>query len=170
MFSPDEILKRTFLYETDSGEVLRSEVIRRIDDQASKRHENIKFLCKIGDDYAEEILTYVDLCHLCEEQDRYDVTNKVHTYKKVLGHKGPLKQGDPEYNGSMYSVLILWETNEETWEPLSSMRAQDPVTLATYALENKLLDTPGWKSLKRYTKNAKKLKCLVNQATMKSER
>jgi hypothetical protein len=46
----------------------------------------------------------------------------------------------------------------------------DPVTCTKYAKDNGLLDTPGWKSLKRYAKNEKKLKRLLNQAKMDSTR
>ena len=36
---------------------MRAEIIKKIDDENDKNHQNIKFLCKIGDDFAEEILT-----------------------------------------------------------------------------------------------------------------
>ena len=67
-------------------------------------------------------------------------------------------------------MKVLWEDNLETWEPLSIMAKDDPVTLATYAHENNLLDTAGWTRLKRIIKNQKKYQRLVNQAKMKSER
>jgi hypothetical protein len=35
------------------------------------------------------------------------------------------------------------------------MRKDDPVTCAKYAIDNGLLETPGWNSLKRITKNQK---------------
>eukprot|EP00977_Amphora_coffeiformis_P003137 scaffold584_cov154-Amphora_coffeaeformis.AAC.1 len=41
--------------------------------------------------------------------------------------------------------------------------ATDPVTLAVYAKEHGLLDTPGWKKLKKYARRAKKLMRMVNQ-------
>ena len=49
-------------------------------------------------------------------------------------------------------MKILWEDGSETWEPLSEVIAADPVTLAVYAKDNDLLDTPGWKKLKRYAR------------------
>ena len=58
-------------------------------------------------------------------------------------------------------MKILWEDGSETWEPLSDVIAADPVTLAVYAKENDLLDTPGWKKLKRYARRAKKLLWMV---------
>ena len=40
----------------------------------------------------------------------------------------------------------------------------DPVTLAAYAKEHDLLDTPGWKFLRRYARRAKMLRRMLNQA------
>ena len=38
----------------------------------------------------------------------------------------------------MYNILVDWETGEKTYEPLSILAADDPVTYATYAKENEL--------------------------------
>jgi hypothetical protein len=46
-----------------------------------------------------------------------------------------------------------------------------PVTCAKYAkVENGLLDTPGWKSLKRIAKKQKTYTHMLNQAKMTSQR
>ena len=44
-----------------------------------------------------------------------------------------------------------------SWEPLSEMRKADPVTLAQYAKDNKLLNTSGWLWAKRITANPAKM-------------
>ena len=44
------------------------------------------------------------------------------------------------------------------------MKVDDPITCAEYADNKKLLNTHGWKSLRKYTKNKKKLDCLLKQA------
>jgi hypothetical protein len=54
---------------------------------------------------------------------------------------------DPRYKGSEYNVLVQWEHGPDTYEPLTLMR--------NAKVENGLLDTPGWKSLKRIAKNQK---------------
>ena len=38
-----------------------------------------------------------------------------------------------------YNVLVDWGTGEKTYEPLSVLAADDPVTCAMYAKENDLL-------------------------------
>eukprot|EP00977_Amphora_coffeiformis_P011146 scaffold2659_cov206-Amphora_coffeaeformis.AAC.1 len=58
---------------------------------------------------------------------------------------------------------MLWNDGSKTWEPLSMIMALDPVTLAVYAKEHGLLETSGWKKLKKYARRAKKLMRMVNQ-------
>ena len=70
----------------------------------------------------------------------------------------------------MHNVMIEWENGEITSEPLSIIGADDPVTCAIYARENKLLDKPGWKRFSRLAKREKKLLRLQNQAKLRSYR
>ena len=48
-------------------------------------------------------------------------------------------------------------TGEVTWEPLSNIIASDPYTCAIYAKKHNLLNTPGWKLLKRHARTARGL-------------
>ena len=61
-----------------------------------------------------------------------------------------------------------WENGEITAEPLSIIAADDPITCATYAKDNGLLDTPGWKRFKRLAMRTKKFLRAVNQAKLRS--
>ena len=47
------------------------------------------------------------------------------------------------------------------------MKVDDPITCAEYADNMKLLNTHDWKSLRKYTKNKKKLDQLLKQARLK---
>ena len=62
----------------------------------------------------------------------------------IIGHQGPLLASDPDWKGSKYNVQVEWETGEFTFEPLSIIAADDPVTCAAYAKENDLLALEGW--------------------------
>ncbi len=93
----------------------------------------------------------------------------VWTFTEVLAHQGPLNSNDPCYKGSAYNVEVLWETGEKTWEPLNMMIRSDPVTLAVHAKKNDLLETPGWKTLKRAARRAKQLQRMVNASKRKLE-
>ena len=55
----------------------------------------------------------------------------------------------------MYNVLVEWETGEKTYEPLSVLTANDPVTCATYFKENDLLHNDGWKRFRHLAKRDK---------------
>ena len=47
------------------------------------------------------------------------------------------------------------------------MKVDDPITCAEYALEKGLLQTTGWKNLRKFDKNKKKLDRLLKQAKLK---
>ena len=65
---------------------------------------------------------------------------------------------------------MKWSDGSITYEPLSVIGADSPVTVAIYAKKNGLLDTPGWKRFKRLAKREKKLLRMVNQAKLQSKR
>ena len=49
-----------------------------------------------------------------------------------------------------YDFLVKCQSGEKTWDPLTLMGQQDPVTIATYAAGNDLLNKPGWRRFRRY--------------------
>ena len=169
-FSIDQLMERTFLYDLKDGQRVRAQIIKQIDDQDARNHQKIKFLCKLGDDEFEEILTYNEICHLCDQQDQEDIENKFFTFQRILAHSGPFRKEDKEYKGSTYNVQVLWSNGEITWEPFDGIFCDDPLSMATYAKENDLLDQPGWKRLRRFTKSKKKYERLVKQAVLKAIR
>ena len=88
-----------------------------------------KFRCEIGEDQQEDVFAYGQILqHLEEDQEAEGVWK----FEKVLAHK-KVSLTHKKYLGSSYNVCILWENGEKTWEPLSFMASQDPVTLAIYA-------------------------------------
>ena len=56
-------------------------------------------------------------------------------FRAIIVHKGPLKATDPNWKDSKWNVQIEWETGEITFEPLSLIAADDPITCAAYAKE-----------------------------------
>ena len=44
-----------------------------------------------------------------------------------------------------------------TWEPLSNIIADDPYSCTVYAKKFDILNTQGWKQLKRHARTAKRL-------------
>jgi hypothetical protein len=103
----------------------------------------------------EEVISYNGLSDLIEEQMEAklnSMSEQLFTFDRINTHEGPLKPGDTFYKGSSYNLLVQWILGEEMREPLGAMIKDDPNTVAAYAKEQGLLDTPGWKKLKSYTR------------------
>ena len=54
---------------------------------------------------------------------------------------------------SKYNIHVEWETGEITFEPLSVIAADDPITCAAYVEEKNLYNLDGWKRLRHFIKN-----------------
>ena len=67
-------------------------------------------------------------------------------------------------------VEVLWDTGEKMWEPLNTMKADDPVTISKCVEKNGLIDQPYWKWANRYLKNKKKLLHLSRQVFLAKQR
>ena len=76
--------------------------------------------------------------HQAEEDGELDTW----AYESILDHEGPLRPGMPQYKGSAYNVLIEWADGSKTWEPINLIGKTDKFTLAAYAKEHDLLDSP----------------------------
>ena len=117
----------------------------------------------------EEVLSYNEILDYINKEEGEDGEQAiVWKFKRIAAHQGPLRKGDPGYNGSKYNVLIEWENGEQTYEPLNTIAADDPVTCAIYAKENGLLEEPGWRRFKHIAKREGKLLRMVNQAKLRS--
>ena len=170
-FAPEELLGLTFLRETDSGEKIRAKVTRQIMDRDADNHQNIKFLISIGDDAYEELIACNELSDIIERQHQAEADGELNTwtFTEVVDHEGPLSSHSPRYKGSSYNVLVRWTDGSETWEPLNLVGKDDPVTLAAYAKAHDLVETPGWKFLRRFVRRAKLLRRMLNQARRQSK-
>ena len=60
----------------------------------------------------------------------------------VTTHHHPLTKEDLDYKGSTYNVMVEWEAGKVSYEPLSVIAKDEPVTYAAYAKRNGLLDPP----------------------------
>eukprot|EP00957_Ditylum_brightwellii_P066057 5010790-Ditylum_brightwellii.AAC.1 len=71
------------------------------------------------------------------------------TFSEILNHRTEDK--------CKIKVEVLWDNGETSWEPLAMLRKDDPVIIAAYAKERKLLEQRGWKWAKHLAKHKKKL-------------
>ena len=170
-YSPEQLLGLTFLCETEDGDLIRAKVTRQILDRDAQNHHNMKFLITVGDDAYEEILAYNELSDIVEKQHQAEASGELDTwtFTDVVEHEGPLSSSHPKYKGSSYNVRVKWTDGALTWEPLALIAKDDPVTLAAYAKEHDLLETPGWKFLRRVARRAKMLQRMINQSRRRSK-
>eukprot|EP00957_Ditylum_brightwellii_P189333 14410789-Ditylum_brightwellii.AAC.1 len=86
-------------------------------------------------------------------REQHDDANKMWTFLKILNHwtedKGKIE------------VEVLWDNGEMSWEPLVMLRKDDPIIIAAYAKERKLLEQRRWKWAKHLAVRKKKLARLL---------
>ena len=95
---------------------------------------------------------------------------ELYKFRAIIGHQGPLLASDPDWKGSKYNVQVEWETGEITFEPLSIIAADDPVTCAAYAKENDLLALEGWHRFRSIAKKDKVLARAIKQSKIRQVR
>ena len=92
---------------------------------------------------------------LVETQLENDNDAQAWSFETILDHR--------KQNGK-WEILVLWTTGEETWEDLSWIGAQDPITVAMYAKAHNLLNKPGWKCFKRMVDQEKRYIRMMKRA------
>ena len=151
--------KRELLYLTMSNTINQ--------DQAS-REDMLRFKVRTDGDQLDDLISYNQLMeYLQDNTDTGQLENGLYKVRCIRDHRGPYNPSDPEYLGSSYNLLIEWETGEMTWEPLSYIIASDLYMCAVYAKEYDLLNTPGWKLLKRHVRTASRLVGTLNKSKYK---
>ena len=73
-------------------------------------------------------------------------------FRSIIGHQRPLAASDLDWKGSKHNVQVEWETWEITYEPLSIIAADEPITCAAYAEDNDLLAIERWHWLRNLAK------------------
>ena len=164
------LLGRSFLLPPeDNGEHHMAKIID-IDDHGQPL-EDIKFKLKIYKDQAEEIMSYNQLMDYIQKgTDGEEDPDPLFKFRDIVAHQGPLESTDPDHKGSKYNVMVEWESGEVTYEPLTLISKDDPITCAVYAKIHDLLDTTGWRHLKRYAKTSKRLIRAVKQSRIRQVR
>ena len=54
--------------------------------------------------------------------------------------------------------MVKWTDGTATWEPLSVISKDDPVTIAKYASQAGLIHTTGWKCFSRLVKSDERIR------------
>jgi hypothetical protein len=171
IIDPVELIGRTFLTKPqEDGQRFRARIVQAIEDsdrELEEHPERVKFVCSMNNDAFEDIVAYSNILqHLERDEDDQHVGR----FRRITAHEGPLNSNHPSWKGSSYNVMVEWEDNSITTEPLGIVAADDPITCAIYARAQDLLDTPGWKRSKSIAKKQKKMFRMANQAKLRSFR
>ena len=92
---------------------------------------------------------------------------ELYKFRPIIGHQVPLFASDPDWKESKHNVQVEWETGEITFEPLSIIAADDPVTCAAYAKENDLLALEEWHKFRSLAKKDKVLSRAIKQSKIR---
>ena len=95
---------------------------------------------------------------------------ELYRFRVIIGHQSPLLASDPDWKGRKYNVQVEWETGEITFEPLSIIATDDPVTCAAYAIENDLLPLEGWCRFRNLARKDKVLARAIKQSKIRQVR
>ena len=164
------LLGRSFLLPPEDYEERHMAKIIDIDDHGQPL-EDIKFRLKINKDQAEEIMFYNQLMDYIQKgTDAEKDPDSLLKFRDIDAHQGPLESTDPNHKGSKYNVMVEWASGELTYEPLTLISKDDPITCAVYAKKHDLLDTTGWKHLKRYAKTSNRLIRAAKQSRIRQVR
>ena len=176
-FDPTDLIRRTFLLPPEeNGERHRAKVPRKvveiIDQENGHRVENINFILDIGNGKVEELISYNQLLeHLETAQDNdMHMDQELFKLRAIIGHQGPLAASDPDWKGSKCNDQVEWEMGEITFEPLSIIAADDPVTFAAYAKQHDLLAVDGWHRDRNLAKKDIVLARAIKQSKIKQVR
>ena len=157
----DFIGENFFLPMDENGERKRATVsdhINTISQDQVSREDQLRFKLKIDGDQLDDLISYNPLTEYLEDNaDTGQLDNGLYKFKCMKDHRGPYTSSDPEYLESSYILLIEWETGQMTCESLSNIIASVPYTCTVYAWKHDLLNTSGWKLLKRHARTARRL-------------
>ena len=164
------LLGRSFLLPPEDNKEHHMAKIIDIDDHGQPL-EDIKFRLKINKDQAEEIMSYNQLMDYIQKgTDAEEDPDSLFKFRDIVAHQGSFESIEPNHKGSKYNVMVEWESGEVTYEPLTLISNDDPISSAVYAKKHDLLDTTGWKHLKRYAKASKRLITAVKQSRIRKVR
>ena len=125
----------------------------------------INYLLDLGQGISQAIISYNQVVNYLEKSNQED--NSLYKFRAITDHHGPLKKSDPNYNGSLYNIMVEQVTEEIPEEPLSITAQDDPVTCAADAKEHKLLHLPEWNKLKHIVYHQKTLTRAINQTKIR---
>ena len=163
LFTVGDLIGRSFLLPSgqDTQDKTRATVTKTIEElvqDSANRGEHINFLLTLDNQKdVEQVITYNQVLEHLEKDKSQLIEDAYWSFKGTVAHQRPPTKEDTHYKGSSYNVMIEWDTGETTYETLSSIVQDDPITCSVYAKKHGLLNTHGWRHLKKYVKTSNRL-------------
>ena len=136
-FDPTDILGYAFVKKNSEGNDERCQVV-----DCDNASQQVTLELLHGD---KETMEYNDLINLINKHN--EDGDQLWSFKGIKGHRKKNKK---------WEVLVDWDHVNASWEPLEEIRLADSITLADYAIKNKLIYQVGWKWAKKKNKSSKK--------------
>ena len=104
-------------------------------------------------------MTYNQMLQWC---DQHKTANGFFIISSIIGpHRYPKAKGG-------WQVHVQWESGLSTWEDLSNVFRDNPVTLSMHALKHNLLNKPSWRRWRTHTKRQKVIGQMINQVQLRN--
>ena len=140
-YNPDDLIGRTFfLRPYQKGERHRAsikqkviEISEKLDDNQNAVVDNINFLLDVGQGRSQAIISYNQVLNYLEKYNQED--ESLYKFRAITDHHGPLKKNDPNYNGSLYNVMVEWEMGRSLKNHCLSL-LKTPLSLVLHMLRN----------------------------------
>ena len=81
--------------------------------------DNINYLLDVGKGDHKPSFHAPQVSNYLKKENQDDET--LYKFRANTDHHGPSKMNDPKYNGSLYNIMVEWETEEITQEPCLSL-------------------------------------------------
>ena len=137
----------------ENGERKRATIfdhVHTLDQVEVSRGDKLRFELKIDGKQLDGLIFYNQLLeyqggnfYTGQHEDR------LYKFKPINDHRGPYSSTDPNILEVATIYLLNGRDWEMTWDPISNIIADDPNSCAVYAAKFDLLNTQGWKQLKK---------------------
>ena len=132
LLNPNDVIGKQFALQDPSENDVMANVLD---------YDHVDQTCRVLIEASgeEQDMTYDDVIDFIENSDD---SNPAEAFECLSGHRR--KAGAWQVQ---VQVQVTWSDGSSTWEPLSTILVDDPVSCARYAKEHDLINTQGWKQV-----------------------
>ena len=80
------------------------EISQKLDEDQNAMVDNINFLLDVGQERSQAIISCNQVLNYLEKENQDN--ESLNKFRAITDHHGPLKKDHPNYNGSLYNVVV----------------------------------------------------------------